>query len=51
MFGDGISQAMGTIGSGNLIYTKDGVYLEDDWDFKGTGKFDTSDAMGIIRQA
>lgn len=50
MSGRGISQAMGTIGSGNLIYTKDGVYLSDDWDFKGTGKFDTSNFTGVIRQ-
>lgn len=50
MFGEGISQAMGTIGSGNIVYTKDGAYLTDDWDFKGTGKFDTSDFKGVVRQ-
>lgn len=51
MFGDGISQAQGTLGSFNLIYTKDGVYVTDDWDF-GTGKkFDTSTIMGKVRQA
>jgi murein DD-endopeptidase MepM/ murein hydrolase activator NlpD len=51
MFGSGIDQAQGTLGSFNLIYTKDGVYVVDDWDF-GTGqKFDTSSLMGVVRQA
>ena len=51
MFGSGRDQAQGTLGSFDLIYTKDGVYVMDDWDF-GTGqKFDTSSLMGIVRQA
>lgn len=51
MFGDGISQAQGTLGSFNLLYTKDGVYVTDDWNF-GTGQqFDTSTLMGKVRQA
>lgn len=51
MFGSGIDQAQGTLGSFKLRYTKDGVYVEDAWDF-GTGtEFDTSTGMGKIRQA
>lgn len=51
MFGEGIDQAQGTLGSFNLIYTKDGAYVVDDWDFGTGSKFDTSTMMGKIRQA
>lgn len=51
MFGDGIAQAQGTLGSFDIVYTKDGAYVVDDWNF-GTGKnFDTSTPMGMVRQA
>ena len=50
MFGEGINQAQGTLGSFNIIYTKDGAYIVDDWDFAGNKKFDTSTPMGVVRQ-
>lgn len=51
MFGDGLPQAQGTLGSFDIVYTKDGAYIEDDWDF-GTGKeFDTNSLMGFIRSS
>lgn len=51
MFGDGIAQAQGTLESFDIVYTKDGAYVVDDWNF-GTGKnFDTSTPMGMVRQA
>ena len=51
MFGDGLPQAQGTLGSFNIVYTKDGAYIQDDWDF-GTGKnFNTDTLMGTIRSA
>lgn len=49
MFGEGINQAQGTLGSFNIIYTKDGAYIVDDWDFAGNKKFDTSTPMGVVR--
>lgn len=51
MFGDGIYQSQGTLGSFGLVYTKDGVDVIDDWNFKGSNNFDTSSATGVIRQA
>lgn len=51
MFGGGLPQAQGTLGSFNIVYTKDGAYVKDDWDF-GVGKpFNTNSLMGIIRSA
>lgn len=51
MFGDGLPQAQGTLGSFNIVYTKDGAYIQDDWDFGAGTKFDTSTLMGAIRSA
>lgn len=50
MFGQGINQAQGTLGSFNITYTKDGIRIEDDWDFGNGNKYDTSTLMGAIRQ-
>lgn len=50
MFGKGLDQAQGTLGSFNIVYTKDGAYIEDSWDFGTGSKFDTSTLMGTIRQ-
>ena len=50
MFGQGISQAQGTLGSFKLVYTKDGVRIVDDWDFGNGNTYDTSTIMGAIRQ-
>lgn len=51
MFGEGIDQAQGTLGSFNILYTKDGAYVVDDWDFGTGSRFDLSSPMGVIRQA
>ena len=50
MFGTGLDQAQGTLGSFNIVYTKDGAYIEDSWDFGTGSKFDTSTLMGTVRQ-
>ena len=49
MFGAGIPQAQGTLGSFNIVYTKDGAYIQDDWDF-GVGKdFGHGNLLQVIR--
>lgn len=50
MFGQGINQAQGTLGSFHLVYTKDGVKIVDDWDFGNGNTYDTRTVMGAIRQ-
>ena len=50
MFGQGINQAQGTLGSFHLVYTKDGVKIVDDWDFGNGNTYDTSTVMGAVRQ-
>lgn len=51
MFGAGIPQAQGTLGSFNIVYTKDGAYIQDDWDF-GVGKdFGHDNLLQIIRSS